>query len=118
MESRETPKRKGRGRRAKKSNFNFMKPQKLDFSSCDSTAESVINVESSSKTCSNNTYLENDIVTSELTMNSEPLNDIEELYLRMSANELTDVLDSCTTCLLYTSPSPRDYAASRMPSSA
>ena len=23
-----------------------------------------------------------------------------------------------TTCLLYTSPSPRDYAASRMPSSA
>ena len=25
---------------------------------------------------------------------------------------------SLTTCLLYTSPSPRDYAASRMPSSA
>ena len=24
----------------------------------------------------------------------------------------------CMTCLLYTSPSPRDYAASRMPSSA
>ncbi|WP_460381824.1 hypothetical protein [Staphylococcus aureus] len=24
----------------------------------------------------------------------------------------------CLTCLLYTSPSPRDYAASRMPSSA
>ena len=24
----------------------------------------------------------------------------------------------CDTCLLYTSPSPRDYAASRMPSSA
>ena len=24
----------------------------------------------------------------------------------------------CTSCLLYTSPSPRDYAASRMPSSA
>ena len=24
----------------------------------------------------------------------------------------------CFTCLLYTSPSPRDYAASRMPSSA
>ena len=26
--------------------------------------------------------------------------------------------DQQTTCLLYTSPSPRDYAASRMPSSA
>ena len=25
---------------------------------------------------------------------------------------------SCRLCLLYTSPSPRDYAASRMPSSA
>ncbi|GAB5801262.1 hypothetical protein JMUB7513_27830 [Staphylococcus aureus] len=25
---------------------------------------------------------------------------------------------SITDCLLYTSPSPRDYAASRMPSSA
>ena len=27
-------------------------------------------------------------------------------------------LDGYKTCLLYTSPSPRDYAASRMPSSA
>ena len=26
--------------------------------------------------------------------------------------------DEIITCLLYTSPSPRDYAASRMPSSA
>ena len=26
--------------------------------------------------------------------------------------------ESVNTCLLYTSPSPRDYAASRMPSSA
>ena len=26
--------------------------------------------------------------------------------------------EDLTTCLLYTSPSPRDYAASRMPSSA
>ena len=28
------------------------------------------------------------------------------------------LLDSLYSCLLYTSPSPRDYAASRMPSSA
>ena len=27
-------------------------------------------------------------------------------------------VDEATACLLYTSPSPRDYAASRMPSSA
>ena len=27
-------------------------------------------------------------------------------------------IKSSSTCLLYTSPSPRDYAASRMPSSA
>ena len=27
-------------------------------------------------------------------------------------------VDKVTDCLLYTSPSPRDYAASRMPSSA
>ena len=37
---------------------------------------------------------------------------IEKIY-----NE-EDVWDDSTTCLLYTSPSPRDYAASRMPSSA
>ena len=29
-----------------------------------------------------------------------------------------DLVSLATTCLLYTSPSPRDYAASRMPSSA
>ena len=28
------------------------------------------------------------------------------------------IRDVMTSCLLYTSPSPRDYAASRMPSSA
>ena len=36
-------------------------------------------------------------------------------------NETTDLLyevEGTYTCLLYTSPSPRDYAASRMPSSA
>ena len=29
-----------------------------------------------------------------------------------------EILDGMGSCLLYTSPSPRDYAASRMPSSA
>ena len=31
---------------------------------------------------------------------------------------LPDARDGLKPCLLYTSPSPRDYAASRMPSSA
>ena len=33
-------------------------------------------------------------------------------------NALDNALSRALTCLLYTSPSPRDYAASRMPSSA
>ena len=32
--------------------------------------------------------------------------------------ELAENYDAFKACLLYTSPSPRDYAASRMPSSA
>ena len=31
---------------------------------------------------------------------------------------LKEHYNNCEVCLLYTSPSPRDYAASRMPSSA
>ena len=37
-------------------------------------------------------------------------------YIRQEMQH--DAPDSIPTCLLYTSPSPRDYAASRMPSSA
>ena len=36
----------------------------------------------------------------------------------MAMNSLEKCLETLNTCLLYTSPSPRDYAASRMPSSA
>ena len=32
--------------------------------------------------------------------------------------DIQDLTAECSDCLLYTSPSPRDYAASRMPSSA
>ena len=35
-----------------------------------------------------------------------------------TANARCVCLSACYVCLLYTSPSPRDYAASRMPSSA
>ena len=39
--------------------------------------------------------------------------------IRLSDNEMKAVKSIQETfCLLYTSPSPRDYAASRMPSSA
>ena len=38
--------------------------------------------------------------------------------LRIRLREQGTRLDAMTPCLLYTSPSPRDYAASRMPSSA
>ena len=39
--------------------------------------------------------------------------ELKALKLQMASN-----LPSDSGCLLYTSPSPRDYAASRMPSSA
>ena len=41
-----------------------------------------------------------------------PIEDFDQngLLLKIAVNGIT--------CLLYTSPSPRDYAASRMPSSA
>ena len=41
-----------------------------------------------------------------------PIDDETLKYLKFSGR------DQHTVCLLYTSPSPRDYAASRMPSSA
>ena len=50
--------------------------------------------------------------------------DLPELLDKISKNSigmneyLNRVFDLHETCLLYTSPSPRDYAASRMPSSA
>ena len=43
----------------------------------------------------------------------------DEMTLRQAAESLADqLLTLPSVCLLYTSPSPRDYAASRMPSSA
>ena len=40
------------------------------------------------------------------------------MYAPKAAYALTSVLDNPYTCLLYTSPSPRDVEESRMPSSA
>ena len=45
---------------------------------------------------------------------------IEDIKVRWQIHtyEVKKLQDDISLCLLYTSPSPRDYAASRMPSSA
>ena len=53
----------------------------------------------------------------ELNAVNQKLRD-ESAHLQRSAASLLQSLNHLTDCLLYTSPSPRDYAASRMPSSA
>ena len=42
--------------------------------------------------------------------------DLNDVTHSTNINDI--VCDQLSDCLLYTSPSPRDYAASRMPSSA
>ena len=47
--------------------------------------------------------------------------DAEDMIRRIDANKSVDVIirtEVIETCLLYTSPSPRDLSTSRMPSSA
>ena len=51
-------------------------------------------------------------------VNPLPDGAIYELELPIPTLNTILLLVSSATCLLYTSPSPRDYAASRMPSSA
>ena len=47
------------------------------------------------------------------------VNDEKEFYHCFSTGEHGNIFDFLMkTCLLYTSPSPRDFEASRMPSSA
>ena len=40
------------------------------------------------------------------------------IYGGVSSNKITAIAGESSTCLLYTSPSPRDRQKSRMPSSA
>ena len=54
--------------------------------------------------------------------NNGTILDINESF-KIEFDPISDALAAirngeCIICLLYTSPSPRDYAASRMPSSA
>ena len=61
-------------------------------------------------------------VISEFKPSGDQPTAIADLAQRINAGETDVVLLGATgtgkSCLLYTSPSPRDYAASRMPSSA
>ena len=67
-----------------------------------------------------------DLILHLLSKNKMEIKDIQislilDQYLAwMAARKEMDleVASEFVTCLLYTSPSPRDYAASRMPSSA
>ena len=55
-------------------------------------------------------YEENPAINNDLKKNK-----VKDLFLTESLNEL---LNKVISCLLYTSPSPRDRTRSRMPSSA
>ena len=61
------------------------------------------------------------IFTSESVSEGHPdkmADQISDAVLDAMLKDDPDSRVACETCLLYTSPSPRDYAASRMPSSA
>ena len=47
-----------------------------------------------------------------------PIGSIEQHGAHLPISTDSDIVTEIASCLLYTSPSPRDYAASRMPSSA
>ena len=42
----------------------------------------------------------------------------EDIFVHVTSLDGINLNEGDKVCLLYTSPSPRDYAASRMPSSA
>ena len=52
------------------------------------------------------------------TLAAEKAARAKEQSLQVANRKVSENYESLKTCLLYTSPSPRDYAASRMPSSA
>ena len=49
---------------------------------------------------------------------SDEINTVQKNIRKGHQKTVDDVVSYIKNCLLYTSPSPRDYAASRMPSSA
>ena len=55
---------------------------------------------------------------STLSQKNKWQDDEGRIYIIYPIAEIAEILDKGSTCLLYTSPSPRDGATSRMPSSA
>ena len=53
-----------------------------------------------------------------VTDRGQRLNKLISPMYEEKANEMDELIDALKDCLLYTSPSPRDTTASRMPSSA
>ena len=53
-----------------------------------------------------------------MTNITQLLNEANELVPRISFEDASAIMNDPNTCLLYTSPSPRDRTRSRMPSSA
>ena len=57
------------------------------------------------------------VVTNQ-TKQTKPLTEARNTYVVQAAKKSGQAVVGITTCLLYTSPSPRDRSLSRMPSSA
>ena len=59
-----------------------------------------------------------DLKSEEKVIAAKELNILKNNLTKLFETAFTDMEGKSDICLLYTSPSPRDYAASRMPSSA
>ncbi|GAB5771756.1 hypothetical protein JMUB7523_23480 [Staphylococcus aureus] len=58
------------------------------------------------------------LVTENISKRFKNQDVLKHINITLENNEVYGLLGINGACLLYTSPSPRDYAASRMPSSA
>ena len=58
------------------------------------------------------------VLVDEVERQNKPITRRQAIYKFMEGDRFKNLLNSPNTCLLYTSPSPRDRQKSRMPSSA
>ena len=83
--------------------FTFLIPLKSDYLNAEYLFEE-LEIDTSTKTEDDSSAL--------------PTNPFELVEMIRRQNSMNDATDPSDACLLYTSPSPRDSCASRMPSSA